>query len=54
LLEENFELWKDVFTLIKIESTHEINGKRSEETRYYTSDEIITNARYYNSLLRGY
>jgi len=54
LLEENFDAWKDLSTLIKVDASREINGLITNETRYYISDENIPNALYYNSLVRGH
>ncbi len=54
LLEENLCAWKDVSMLIKVESSREIKGVTTTENRYYISDENITNASYYNSLVRGH
>jgi predicted transposase YbfD/YdcC len=54
LLEENMNKWKDLSTLVKIEASREIKGVRSEETRYYISDENITTASYYQALSRGH
>jgi predicted transposase YbfD/YdcC len=54
LLTETVNAWKDVTTLVKVESTREIKGVKSKEIRYYISDEDISHARYYNSLVRGH
>ena len=40
--------------LIKVESSREIKGVTTTEKRYYISDENITNASFYNSLVRGH
>jgi len=45
---------KDLTTLVKVEAFREIKGIRSEETRYYISDEEGLSAAYYNSLVRGH
>jgi len=55
LLEENRSSWKDVSTLIKIDASREIKGVlHQEETRYYISDEKVSNPSYYLSLARGH
>ena len=54
LLDENYRAWKDIHMLIKIESSRDISGERTQETRYYISDETLRNASYYNSLARGH
>ena len=54
LLEENRALWKDVSTLIKINSSREIKGVLHKETRYYISDEAVPNPSYYLALARGH
>jgi len=54
LLEENKSAWKNVSTLIKIESGREIKGVLNPETRYYISDERVSNPSYYLSLSRGH
>jgi len=54
LLEENLFAWKDLSTLIKVDASREIDGIITMETRYYISDENITNASYYNSLVRDH
>ena len=54
LLEENLHLWKNLSTLIKIESVRETKNGSSKEVRYYISNETQTNAAYYSSLARGH
>jgi predicted transposase YbfD/YdcC len=54
LLEEHLRAWKNVSTLIKIESSREIKGILHQETRYYISDETIPSPSYYLSLARGH
>ena len=54
LMQENMQAWKDVSTLVKIDSCREIKGVRKYETRYYISDEKITKAAYYLALSRGH
>jgi predicted transposase YbfD/YdcC len=54
LLEENLSAWKNVSTLIKIDSSREIKGILQQETRYYISDETVSNPSYYLSLSRGH
>jgi predicted transposase YbfD/YdcC len=54
LLEENKSAWKAVSTLIKIDARREIKGTQHQETRYYISDEKVSNPSYYLSLARGH
>ncbi len=54
LLEENLSVWKDISTLVKVESIREVNGVQSKDIRYFISDEDIDKARYYNSLVRDH
>ena len=54
LLEENLKSWKDITTLVKVDTCREIKGVRTEETRYYISDEKIRSASYYLALVRGH
>lgn len=54
LLPENITPWKDLTTLVKLESTREMKGKVTKEIRYYISNENIDKARYYSSLIRGH
>ena len=54
LLEENKSAWKEVSTLIKIDASREIKGVLQQETRYYISDENVSNPSYYLSLARGH
>jgi predicted transposase YbfD/YdcC len=54
LLEENKSAWKHISTLIKIEASREIKGVLHQETRYYISDETVSNPSYYLSLSRGH
>jgi predicted transposase YbfD/YdcC len=54
LLTETIAAWKDITTLVKVESTREIKDVKRKETRYYISDEDIMSAHYYNSLVRGH
>jgi hypothetical protein len=42
LVEENIQAWKQVATLIKIQANREIKGILHQETRYYISDEEVT------------
>ncbi|MDR2511136.1 MAG: ISAs1 family transposase, partial [Bacteroidales bacterium] len=46
LLEEHLEQWAGIQTLVRIESFREVNGKQTNETRYYISDETGMNANY--------
>ena len=54
LLDENLKNWKDIATLVKIDASREIKGVQTRETRYYISDENLTNAAYYQDLVRGH
>jgi predicted transposase YbfD/YdcC len=54
LPEENKSAWKHISTLIKIEASREIKGVLHQETRYYISDETVSNPSYYLSLARGH
>lgn len=54
LLEETIQAWKDLTTLIRVESCREIKGVRTEETRYYISNEDMPKASYYQALVRGH
>lgn len=54
LLDENLTFWKNVSTLVKIESVRETKTGISTEVRYYISDELINNAAYFNLLARGH
>jgi predicted transposase YbfD/YdcC len=54
LLEENLRHWKNVSTLVKIESVRQTKNETSREVRYYISDELINNAAYFNRLARGH
>jgi predicted transposase YbfD/YdcC len=54
LLEENKLAWKEVSTLIKIDASRDIKGVLHRETRYYISDEKVSNPSYYLSLARGH
>ena len=54
LLEDNLVKWKDLNTLVKVESAREIKGVISHEIRYYISNENITDASCYQALVRGH
>jgi hypothetical protein len=54
LSEEHMRAWKNVSTLIKIETSREIKGVPHRETRYYIRDETIYGPSYYLSLARGH
>jgi predicted transposase YbfD/YdcC len=54
LMKENFLSWKDLSTLIKVDTSRDVNGVITTESRYYISDENINNASYYNNLVRGH
>jgi predicted transposase YbfD/YdcC len=51
---KNRQLWSNLKTLIKIESTRIIKDRQMQETRYYISDEEGFSAAYFNSLVRGH
>ncbi len=54
LLEENLQEWRELKTIIRIETSREIKGKVSNDIRYYISSEDQSQAAYYNSLVRGH
>jgi len=54
LMQESLLAWENIKTIIRMESTREIQGKVTQETRYYISDEQEINAAYYSSLVRGH
>jgi predicted transposase YbfD/YdcC len=54
LLEENLPAWKDVSTLVRVESIREVNAVKSIDIRYFISDENIDKARYYSALVRDH
>jgi predicted transposase YbfD/YdcC len=54
LLEDNMKRWKDLTTLVRIDASREIKGIRTDETRYYISNENVTTAAYYQDLCRGH
>jgi predicted transposase YbfD/YdcC len=54
LMDEVLKSWKDLSTIVMVESTREIKGVRTEKTRYYISDENFPKAAYYQSLVRGH
>lgn len=54
LMEENIRPWKNLRTIIRLETTRDIKGKVTRETRYYISDEKEGSAAYFNSLIRGH
>lgn len=54
LLAETIQSWRGLGTVIKIESSREINGKTTYETRYYISDEIGLSASYFQKQIRGH
>jgi predicted transposase YbfD/YdcC len=54
LLEENLSPWKNLKTLIRLEAKREVQGKTTQEVRYYISDEQETKAAYFCSLIRGH
>jgi hypothetical protein len=54
LMEENLAPWKNLKTLIRLEAKREVQGKATQEVRYYISDEQETKAAYFCSLVRGH
>lgn len=54
LMEEKLSPWKNLGTVIRLESKREIQGKITQETHYYISDEKENNAAYFLSLIRGH
>ena len=54
LMEENLQTWKNLETIIRLEARREVQGKVTQETRYYISDEKEVGAAYFSSLIRGH
>lgn len=54
LMEESLQAWKNIGTIIRLEARREIQGKVTQETRYYISDEKGESASYFGSLIRGH
>ena len=54
ILQETINQWAGLKTIVKIEAERHINGEVQSDTRYYISDEEISNAKYYNELARGH
>jgi predicted transposase YbfD/YdcC len=54
LLPEHPDRWTDLQTIIKVESSRQMNGRQTNETRYYISDETDLPAGYFNALVRGH
>ena len=54
LLQETLCAWKGIASIIRIESSREIQGLYSKEIRYYISDEDHADAVYFNRLARGH
>jgi predicted transposase YbfD/YdcC len=46
--------WPSIKTLIKIESTRDVKGVKSTETRYYISSHDKRSAEQYNNMVRGH
>ncbi|MCU0353535.1 MAG: ISAs1 family transposase [Cytophagales bacterium] len=46
--------WDGLQTLLKVESSRTVAGRKTTETRYYISDENEADALYYNRLVRGH
>jgi hypothetical protein len=53
-MEENLASWKNLKTLIRLEAKREVQGKATQEVRYYISDEQEAKAAYFCSLIRGH
>lgn len=54
LMEDTLDSWKNLSTIVKIESIRETQDAATHETRYYISDEKEPKASYYAALARGY
>lgn len=54
LMEENSQAWKNPRTIIRLEARREVQGKVTQEIRYYISDEKEESAAYFCSLIRGH
>ena len=54
LMEETLESWKNLSTIVKIESIREIKDRITRDIRYYISDEKEPKASYYAALARGH
>ena len=54
LMKETLEPWKNLSTIVGIESVHEIEARMTRELRYCISDEKKPKASYYAALTRGY
>lgn len=50
---ETLKSWKNLSTIIKIESVREIKGRKTCEVRYCISDEKEPKASYYAALAKG-
>eukprot|EP01098_Paradermamoeba_levis_P014357 TRINITY_DN6826_c0_g1_i1.p1 TRINITY_DN6826_c0_g1~~TRINITY_DN6826_c0_g1_i1.p1 ORF type:complete len:366 (-),score=-22.89 TRINITY_DN6826_c0_g1_i1:663-1760(-) len=48
------EQWPGLQTIVQIEATRHVGGKRQGEVRYYISDESELNPLYYSKLARGH
>ena len=46
--------WPGLSTLVKVVSSRLIGEKKTEETRYYISDELVANALYFSRLAQGH
>ena len=53
-MKETLEPWKNLSTIVGIESVHEIEARMTRELRYCISDEKKPKASYYAALTRGY
>jgi predicted transposase YbfD/YdcC len=54
LPEKNLASWRNLKTLIRLEAKREVQGKFTQEVRYYISDEQETKAAYFCSHIRGH
>jgi predicted transposase YbfD/YdcC len=54
LMEDVFSEWEGLQTLVKIETSRIIREQKTIQTRYYISDEIVLDAKYFNHITRGH
>lgn len=54
LMEETISPWKDLRTIIRVQTIRETKEKTTQEIRYYISDKDESNAAYFNALARGH
>ena len=46
--------WADLQTLVKVEASRSLGGQTSNQTRYYISDELVTDPLYFAKLTQGH